>query len=60
MKEDKIRYNIKLNIERNKKDEEGIKQVLAKIKDKKKYKVSISYKGENQLIDSITIEEIEN
>ena len=60
MKEDKIRYNIKLNIERNKKDEEGKKEVLAKIKDKKKYKVSISYKGENQLIDSITIEEIEN
>lgn len=56
--EDKIRYNIKLNIERNKKNEDGINEVLAKIKDQKKYNVSIYYKEQNQLIDYITIEEV--
>lgn len=56
--EDKLRYNIKLNIERNKKDENGIKKVLEKINDQKKYNVSISYKEENQLIQSIMIEEV--
>ena len=57
MSEDELKYIIKLNIEKDKKDEEGIKQVLAKIKDKKKYKISISYKEKNQLIDNIIIEE---
>ena len=56
MSEDELKYIIKLNIEKDKKDEEGIKQVLAKIKDKKKYKISISYKEKNQLIDNIIIE----
>ncbi len=55
--EDKIKYVIKLNIERNKSDKNGINKVLEKISDNKKYKVSISYKGENQLIDYIMIEE---
>lgn len=58
IREEDLRYNINLNIERNKKDEEGIKKVLEKIKDDGKYKVSISYKGENQLIEAIKIEEI--
>ena len=57
--EDKLKYNIRLNIERNKIDEDGIKKVLEKINDKKAYKISISYKGENQLIDYIMIEEAE-
>ena len=56
---DDIRYAIKLNIERNKVDEEGINKVLEKIKDKAKYKISISYKKENNLIDYIKIEELE-
>ena len=34
-------------------------QVLEKISDDKKYKISISYKAENQLIDYIIIEESE-
>lgn len=54
-----IRYIMKLNIEKDKVDEEGINKVLEKIKDKAKYKISISYKEENKLIDYITIEEIE-
>ena len=58
--EDELKYNIRLNIERNKKDEDGVKKVLEKINDEKKYKVSISYKDENQIIDYIMIEEAEN
>ena len=58
--EDKLKYVIRLNIERNKKDEEGIKKVLEKIKDEKKYKISISYKDQNQLIDYIVIEDVDN
>ena len=58
--ENELKYNIKLNIERNKKDEDGVKKVLEKINDEKKYKVSISYKDENQIIDYIMIEEAEN
>ena len=54
-----IKYTIKLNIERNKNDGDGIAQVLEKISDDKKYKISISYKAENQLIDYIIIEESE-
>ena len=60
MDESEKRYNIKLNIERNKKDENGIKQVLKKINDEKKYKISITYKEENKLIDYIMIEEVYN
>lgn len=58
-KPEDIKYSIKLNIERNKVDEEGINQVLEKIDDKKKYKVSIFYNEQNQLIDYITIDEVE-
>ena len=49
---------VDLTIERNKKNEDGINEVLAKIKDQKKYNVSIYYKEQNQLIDYITIEEV--
>lgn len=59
IKPEDIKYSIKLNIERNKVNEEGINQVLEKINDKKKYKVAIFYNNQNQLIDYITIDEVE-
>lgn len=57
--EDELKYTIKLNIEKNNENEEGINKILEKVKDDVKYKVSISYKEENQLIDYIVIEEVE-
>lgn len=59
VKPEDIKYSIKLNIERNQVDEEGANQVLEKIDDNKKYKVEIFYKEINQLIDYITINEVE-
>ena len=50
--------NIKLNIQKDKAYEEGINKVLEKIDDNKKYKILISYKDTNGLIDYITITEI--
>lgn len=55
-----VKYVIKLNIERNSTNEDGMNQVLDLISDEKKYQISISYKEENKLIDYITIEEVEN
>lgn len=55
---DKIQYNFKLKIERNKVDEAGTNQILEKIGEKNKYKVSIFYKEQNKLIDYITIEDV--
>ena len=55
---DKIQYNFKLKIERNKVDETGTDQILEKIGEKNKYKVSIFYKEQNKLIDYITIEDV--
>lgn len=52
------KINIKLNIEKDKTDEEGINEVLEKINASKKYKVSIKYNDTNGLIDYITITEI--
>ena len=54
----KIQYSIKLKIEKNKVDENGANQILEKISDKKKYKVSIYYKEQNKMIDYITIDEV--
>lgn len=54
----KIQYSIKLKIEKNKIDENGANQILEKISDKKKYKVSIYYKEQNKMIDYITIDEV--
>ena len=54
---EKIKYNIKLKIEKGKTNEDGTNQILAKISDKKKYKVSIFYKEQNNMIDYITIDE---
>ena len=51
--------SIRLNIEKDKENTELINQVLEKIEDNKKYKVSIFYKGNNQIIDYITINEID-
>ena len=58
IKPEDIKYSIRLNIERNKTNEEGINQVLEKINDKKKYKVAIIYNQQNQLIEYITIDEV--
>ena len=55
----KMKYSFKINIERNKSDEDGAKQIIEKISDKKKYKISIFYKEQNKLIDYITIDEVE-
>lgn len=52
------KINIKLNIEKDKIDEEGIDKILEKINTSKKYKVSIKYDETNGLIDYITITEI--
>lgn len=53
------KYTIKLDIEKDVKNEEQIDIVLQKIEEDKKYKVSIVYKQENGLIDYITINEVE-
>jgi len=50
--------NIKLNIEKDVLNEDGINQVFEKIDDSKKYKVSIFYKEANGLVDYITITEV--
>lgn len=57
-KPEEIKYNIKLIIEKNKTNEDAINQVLEKINERKKYKVLISYKEQNGLINYITIDEV--
>lgn len=52
------KFNIKLNIEKDKTDEEGINKILEKVNTNKKYKVSINYKESNGLIEYINITEI--
>ena len=54
---EKIKYSIKLKIEKGKTSEDGTNQILAKISDKKKYKVSIFYKEQNNMNDYRTIDE---
>ena len=49
--------SIKLNIEKDTSNPELIKQVEAKIEENSKYKVEISYKSSNGIIDYITITE---
>jgi len=56
----KIKYSIKLAIEKDKIDEDGVKQISEKIKDRAKYKVSITYNETNNLINTITIDEVSN
>lgn len=60
MNPEDVKYVIKLNVERNSTNDDEMNQVLEKISDEKKYKISISYKEENKLIDYITIEEAES
>lgn len=57
---DDVRVNIKLNIEKDKENTDLINQVLEKIKEEKKYKVSITYKQDNELIESINIMELKD
>ncbi len=53
------RYFIKLYIQKDNKNEDLANGILEKIKDDKKYKVTIYYKDANGLIDNVTIEELE-
>lgn len=55
---EKQKMNVKLNIEKDVTNEYGINQILEKINNNKKYKVSIFYKESNGLIDYITITEV--
>lgn len=52
------KVNIKLNIEKGVANEELANQILQNIKKGKKYKVSITYKSDNGLIDYINISEV--
>lgn len=52
------KLNLKLNISKDTLNEEATNQILEKISNNKKYKVSISYKEDNGLIDYITITEV--
>ncbi len=52
------KINIKLTIEKDALNEEGVNKILEKISTSKKYKVSIFYKDSNSLIDYITISEV--
>ena len=53
-----VKYIFKLNIEKDKANETEGNKVVEKLKDNKIYKVSITYKESNGLIDYITIEEL--
>ena len=57
--QDEVKETIKLNIEKDKENVELANQVLTKIDDREKYKVSITYKDSNGMIDYITITEIQ-
>lgn len=59
IRDEDIKYNFKLNIEKGKSNEQESQNVSDKIKDKKKYKVTINYKEINGLIDNIIIEELD-
>lgn len=55
---DDQKKTINLIIEKDKTDEETITKVLEELSDNKKYKISITYKDPNGLIDYITITEV--
>lgn len=55
--EDK-KYIIQLKIEKDVTNEDAVSEILDKISEQKKYKVNISYKDDNGLIEYITIEEV--
>lgn len=52
------KVNIKIDIEKDKVDEEGINKILENIQDNKKYKISIFYNEANGLISYITIAQV--
>ena len=56
--EEETKETIKLIIEKDKENVDLANQVLEKIEDGKKYKVAISYKDSNGMIDYVTIDEI--
>ena len=56
--QENVSHTIKLIVEKDKVNEEAISQILDKINDDKKYKVSIVYKSDNGLIDYIIINEL--
>ena len=56
--EEQPKETIKLIIEKDKENVDLVNQVLEKIEDGKKYKVAITYKDSNGMIDYITIDEI--
>ena len=56
--EDDAKVNINVFVKKDSTKDESITQVLEKINDNKKYKVSISYNEENGLIENITIAEL--
>ena len=56
--EEEPKETIKLIIEKDKENVDLANQVLEKIEDGKKYKVGITYKDSNGIIDYITIDEI--
>ena len=51
--------NILLNIEKDKENTELIQQIKSRIKEDTKYKVSIKYNTDNELIETITISEVQ-
>lgn len=59
IRDEDIKYNFKLNIEKGKSNEQDTQNVSDKIKENKKYKVSINYKDINGLIDNIVMEELD-
>jgi len=56
--EEETKCNVKLNIKKDVVNQEKINQILEKIENNKKYKISIFYKQSNGIIDYITITEI--
>lgn len=52
------KVNIRIDIEKDKVDEEGINKILENIQDNKKYKISIFYNEANGLISYITIAQV--
>lgn len=53
------KVNILLNIEKDKENTELIQQIKSRIKEDTKYKVSIKYNTDNELIETITISEVQ-
>lgn len=57
LNEENDKMSVKLMIEKDKTDENGINKILERINSSKKYSISIEYNNENGLIDYIKIDE---